>query len=806
MRNINKHNKTLTLKLKTYFSMVLLICAAVCGMFLVNGNAFASTSQPEVKVFDEGIKYFTTYGIGETIFIKKINVQINGEDVDVFAYLQKDNEIIEKLTPNNNMVCHVFEEKGKYQLVYFTKNDDLSQETIKKYSFTVNSQPYFKVEFAPSYVVGSVINVDGKCFYDLQSVNSAVTVTSPSGKVENVSGSFCANEIGFYEVEYSAQIAGINFSRKYTLDVTQKPASYTEYFHSVKGVSEIRADVSAPAYAKPGSGVAIYSNAQQCVFQYGNIIDLNTLTKNDQLISLLPLAGDGISPMDNFKVRLIDIYDSSNIIEYYVFSDYNPSLYDKEWTYASIIYKGKNYGIRRDGTFIKGRFGVDMSVHLRADLLEKEHMNGYGYGKAEWFCAQTDYLNKCFHVNAGFKYNVVKSHLLMDLSKSEYVGFGNEWSGFTTGEVYLQVEMNSSYGTCGMIVSEIAGESMSGELSDGRMPAGFFLDSEEDSQIPNAKVGLEYRVPEVSYYRDSLEGKVDNPEYSAKLYQIFLAPILMEEIPLTSGSSSKYSFIPTKTGNYKLVYSVTDKAGNTFSKEYKFIVEPNKTPNVQVDLPENLYVGEYLTIPQIKLSNMSRLTYEKTQIIYDGTDYSGRTGDVIMLNKAGEIKIRCLYEDYLGQELKFEKIYMVEEKDEPIISIVDNVPKYVLKGQSIVLPDFSAVTYKNGTAEQNIIRNTGNGALISSSTSGWVGLLSPNHFPSMVSREEQSVIPTKTGSESFSIRRNCAPVIRRSPSCSGTRLQLSGGNRNGRTAARNSDPWVSRIPPISRSSSGSAGR
>jgi hypothetical protein len=150
----------------------------------------------------------------------------------------------------------------------------------------------------------------------------------------------------------------------------------------------------------------------------------------------------------------------------------------------------------------------------------------------------------------------------MDLSKSEYVGFGNEWQGFTTGEVYLQVKMKNSSGTSGMIVSEVAGESMSGELSAGSMPAGYFLDSEEKGQIPNAIIGLDYRVPEVSYYVDTLEGKVHEPQYSAKLYKEIFAPMLIEELPLEDGVDSKYSFVPTEKGQYKLVYTVKDQAGN----------------------------------------------------------------------------------------------------------------------------------------------------------------------------------------------------------------------------------------------------
>ncbi len=698
MRNIYKKKMTLKSKLIIFLSLVFAACIALlCGLYLPKNKTVASTATAEAEVFDEGVEYFNTYGIGETISIKKINAERNGEELQVFAYLQNDKQVVAELTPSDTVLNYVFENKGKYELIYFVKNADFSKQIIKYYSFSVNKQPYFKVDFAPSYTVGSVIDINKKCFYDLQSVSSSVTVTTPKGKTENVSGSFCANEAGFYEVKFSASIAGMDFSRTYLLDVRKKPTTYSEYFQPISGVSEIRADVSAPAYAKAGSGVAIYSNASECVFQYGNIIDLNALTKDDQLISLLPLAGDGITAMSDFSVKLIDVYDSSNVIEYYVYSDFNPNIYDQEWTYASIIYKGKNYAVRSDGSVVNNKWGAVMSVHIHADVL-KEHAGGIGYGKAEWFCAQTDYANKSFHVNAGIRYNTVKSQLLMDLSNPEYVGFGNEWSGFTTGEVYLQVKMKNSSGTCGMIVSEVAGETMSGELSSGRMPAGFFLDSETNAQIPNAIVGLSYRVPEVSYYVDSLEGRVEVPEYSAKLYKEILSPILMEEIPLESGDKSKYSFVPTEKGQYRLVYTVSDQAGNAFSKDYIFTVEDKKDPCVNVDIDKELYVGEYFTIPKIEVLNMSQLTYAKESILYNGVEYSEKTGDVILLEKAGEIKIRCTYKDYLGQELKFEQIYEVLENDKPIINIDGNVPKYVLKGQSLVLPDFSAVTYKNGAA------------------------------------------------------------------------------------------------------------
>lgn len=696
MRNIYKGKMTLKSKLIIFLSLVFVACMTFGLSFALPKNkTVASTSRVAIEILDEGVQYFNTYGIGETISIRQIDAERAGAKVPVFAYLQKDNQVVAELSSTDSVVNFVFESKGKYELVYFAKNEDSSTQIIKSYSFSVNKQPYFKTDFAPSYVVGSVIDVNKKCYYELQSAKSFVTVTSPMGKTEKVTGSFSAIEAGFYEVEFSSEIAGMSFSRTYLLDVRKKPTKYSEYFQSVSGVSEIKDNVVAPDYAKAGTGVGIYSNATECVFQYGNMIDLNALTKDDQLISLLPLSGDGISPMTNFSVLLVDAYDPSNVIEYFVYSDFYPSAYDKEWTYASMVYKGKYYAVRENGSFVNSKFGVCMSVHIHAEVL-KEHNGGNGYGKAEWFCAQTDYANKSFHVNGGIRYNTKKGIFLMDPSNPEYVGFGNEWGGFTTGEVYLQVKMRNSAGNCGMIVSEVAGEKMSGELSEGRMPAGYFLDSEEQGQIPSGMVGLEYRVPEVSYYADALEGRVYAPEYSAKLYKEILSPILMEEIALENGENSKYSFVPTEKGRYRLVYTVSDQAGNDFTKHYSFSVEPKKEPTVSVDIAETLFVGEQFTIPKIKISNMSQLTYKKESISYNGIEYVENTGDVILLEKAGEIKIRCLYKDYLGQELKLEKIYEVVETDKPIININGSVPKYVLKGQKIILPDFSAVAYKNG--------------------------------------------------------------------------------------------------------------
>ena len=699
MRNIYK-KMALRSKLIVFLSIIFVACMTLCGLSLTKNKTVASTSRTKIEIFDEGVQYFNTYGIGETISIRQIDAERKGTDVQLFAYLQRDGQVVAELTPTDAVVNYVFENKGKYELIYFAQNEDSSNEVVKSYSFTVNKQPYFKVDFAPSYTVGSVIDINKKCFYDLQSVSSTVTVTDPKGRIENASGAFCATEAGFYEVKFSANIAGMDFSRTYLVDVRQKPTFYTDYFQPVSGVSEIRGDVSAPDYAKAGTGVAIYSTATECVFQYANVIDLNALTKDDQLISLLPLAGDGITAMSDFSVRLIDAYDSSNVIEYYVYSDFNPSLYDQEWTYASIVYKGKYYAVRSDGNLVNNKWGAVMSVHIHADVLD-EHMGGKGYGKAEWFCAQTDYANKSFHVNAGIRYNTKKSVFLMDLSNPEYLGFGNEWQGFTTGEVYLQVKMKNSSGTSGMIVSEVAGEAMSGELSEGRMPAGFFVESEKNGQIPNAIVGLDYPVPEVSYYTDALEGRVYSPEYSAKLYKEILSPVLMEEIPLEMNEDSKYSFVPTEKGQYRLVYTVSDKAGNTFSKEYSFAVAAKKAPYLNVDIEKELYVGEYFTIPQLKPLNMSQFTYKQESISYNGVEYFEKAGDVILLDREGEIKIRCLYKDYLGQELKFEQIYDVTEKDKPIINLDGSLPKYVLKGKSVVLPDFSAVTYKDGVAVDN---------------------------------------------------------------------------------------------------------
>ena len=136
MRNIYKGKMTLKSKLIVFLSLVFVACITFGLSFsLTKNKSVASTSRAAIEIFDEGVQYFNTYGIGETISIRQIDAERAGEKVQVFAYLQKDNQVVAELTPFDSVVNFVFENKGKYELVYFVKNSDLSNQIIKTYSF-----------------------------------------------------------------------------------------------------------------------------------------------------------------------------------------------------------------------------------------------------------------------------------------------------------------------------------------------------------------------------------------------------------------------------------------------------------------------------------------------------------------------------------------------------------------------------------------------------------------------------------------------------------------------------------------------
>ena len=688
------------------------LLGVVLATFLVAGTAALSVSlsnkeQTNYAYAFENVnelpvtgatEYFSAYAVGESLTINSYKVSVNGERKNTYAILQKDFKVYASLTPENGVLTYKFTEEGDYNLMFFYVSSTQSRVVVKNVALSVSrQQAYFDVAFENEYTLNTVLEIETSCIKGGESVLAKVQVFSPFGdEVSLTDGNVTLAQNGVYTIKYSAEIGGEKLERTYYVRAISTAQSYKDYFTSVSGTLETTDNMQAPVYAKSGSGVGLTTDSIATV-RYNNVIDLSKMTQEEDLIKLLPLCEGDYGIISQFSVQLIDIYDSTNTVEWR-FKRYSKgeSGWMGGYTYCNIAYNGKLYALHpTKGLMVDSTtYGVGTRICCNAGYL-KTNAGGMYYGYAPWARCQINYQERKFFTHANnttsaLTYVQPEQKEVIDLDESSYVGYGNEWQGFTTGEVYLQIDIQAGGTQSGCIVKEIAGQKLYGEMQDTGAPTIYF-DEEENGLLPKGKKGEFYPFPKVSYTNDILEGTVLFPEYTVtKLEYELLKDRAYSDIKIIDQNG----FTPNTAGKYRLTYQTKDTSGNVGERQMYFIVhESLGEKSVSYMLDDELFVGKTITIPKLEPQGMSFLVKRQERILYGGKDFVERAGEELLLDKAGEFVIACEYEDYLGNTYQTKDTYEVVALDKAITTLQGCVPKYALKGRTIVLPDYTAINY-----------------------------------------------------------------------------------------------------------------
>ncbi len=645
-----------------------------------NVEALSLTITPE---------YFNTYGVGETIAINNVQTEA------LYAVLQKDYKVYALLTPETEQVTYTFEEKGTYNLIYYTKDADKQKTVMKNIRFTVGDQPYIDIVFKSKYMINDTLSVKADCVYGTKKTEPTVQITSPLGEnVPLTDSSAKLTQCGKYKIDYTAQIEGLNVARTYYVNVVGSSDTHADYFLNVAGVTEIKAEVQSPDYAVDGTGVRVTGGASS-IFRFANIVDLNTVDATDNMVNILPLGTDGYSTLSKMLVKFIDVYDETNTVSY----ELTWEVQKDPHTYAKILYKTlakAKKPVGQSGFYENTIYGLAAGgVHFN---VEKFCLVEPYFGNVKWLRTQLDYEQRKFFLTGGKVAKPDTQMEILDLDDPLHVGYGNEWEGFTTGEVYLQVEMTGRGSQTGCIVQEIAGEKMYGETTSEKAPGTLFA-VEENGKLPTGEVDRYYPFPKVDYSVDTMEGKLASPSYEVVALEYEVLPKL-KYTPVSF--NGKGGFMPEKAGTYRVTYKIADSQGNT-AQYYRFFDVKDtlgeKEVLYDVTVPESFKVGTYFTVPKLIKSGLSYLTKCEESISYNGKEYLDKAGEKVFLSSAGEIKIKGSYVDYFGERYEHEETYQVIASDETITEVKGVVPKYIVKGRTIVLPDMRAINYsKSPTA------------------------------------------------------------------------------------------------------------
>ena len=638
-------------------------------------------------------EYFDTYAVGERIAINALQGQAE-ESEKTYAVLQKDYKVYAMLSPGEEQLAYAFTDAGAYNLIYYKVGKNGDKTILKNIAFTVGEGAYIDVIFNARYMVNDTLSVKADCIYGTKKTAPTVSVISPLGnEVAIVDSAIKLPECGKYKITYTAAIEGVSVKRTYYVNVEGKADSYTDYILNVSGITDVEGEISAPEYAVDGTGVRVTGGASSA-FRFANVVDVNTLSSTDNAINLLPLGTDGYSTLSKMLVKFIDVYDETNTISY----ELTWEVQKDPHVYTKILYKTlakAKKPVGQSGFYENTIYGLGAGgVHFN---VEKFCMVEPYFGNVKWLRMQMDYSEKKFFLTGGKVATPDTQGEILDLDDPLHVGYGNEWKGFTTGEVYVQVEMTGKGSQTGCIVQEIAGEKLYGEVTSKKAPGAQFAD-EQNGKLPTGEKGRFYPYPKVSYTVDVIEGKQYDPDFQIVALERELVPHLKyKNMPL----DGQDGFTPSEVGTYRITYQVKDTQGN-IGRYYRFfdVVESLGEKGVRFDytLPQNFKVGTWFSVPTLVKSGLSHLMKCEESIVYNGAEYLDMAGERVFLNAAGEIKIKGSYKDYFGETYEFEKTYAVTANDETITEMKGVVPKYVLKNRTIVLPNMTAINYSKSSA------------------------------------------------------------------------------------------------------------
>ncbi len=606
------------------------------------------------------------YALGERIALPSVNTE---KDYEVCVLL--DGRVTAVYDEAVNLIL---EKVGQYEIIYSVSEEN-GYIWSKGFKFNCVEKPYIEVpEISTQMTVfDSVDFEDVKLVGAGNGIAAEVSAIDPDGKTYAVGKTFKPEKKGVYKLIFTANHNGKSYSKSVTVNVT---VDSTDLFENVNGISVIQGNTAYPDWVKKyptddqdrTGGVMILGKGGSSTFRYRNKIDLNSLDINQNLIKFAVLNGNGYADFSWFEamhVRLIDAYDSSRVVTVKL----KQSVDSATNAYITASIDGKNwYGRSNEGPsrpmyvnsanffgFVTtaGVRGVGGSFQLAYNNATNEVLSNNGLS----------WLPEYFDV--------------VDLDDPVDVG-SNVFKGFTTGEIYLEVEFPTLATLGGVIVSEIAGQSLYGEsIVDNTSPTLFIPETFTDT-IPVGYVGSRYQLPNVRAV-DFVSG-----ETNVKIQLTFGGtPIELEN----------NSFVPESAGIYKYKISSADCFGNLTEKEIEISVKESKTEiTANFIEEEDLYAGSLISVPKFKVEGGSTNLSVTYRLYINGQEIEEDENGCVFLDKTGTFGIEVDVEDYLGEKKTITLERDILAPDKTVIT-VKGIPDAAKVGDKLNLSNFSVTDY-----------------------------------------------------------------------------------------------------------------
>ena len=575
-------------------------------------------------------------------------------------------------------------------------------------------------ELKTSFVAGEELEVPkGEFVYEGKKYAADAVVYFPDGNAY-LDDYVTLDETGVYKIEYRAVIDGTLVKK-------------TKTFETLEALYSVGSARSTMRYGKPTdlglkfvderspSGLAV-SLAKGDTFTYNGVIDLKDSSKSAKTLQLY-LTPERSKAADAFSIMLkfTDIYDPNNYVMVSTWS-YNMKCYNDSPCRAGYVTScvpsiGQSYSGHYTTYQKNGGGWIDVVFKNMRTSGFCSFMSFYGDnagGEFKWkqstpggegFTLDWGYPG---YQQLGFWWNYDElqlcgnqptpefSNIIADYDNPNY--YSSLWEGFTTGECYVSLWAEQyNHTSFNFVITEMAGEDLTQNApkttyKDETAPAiNVNYGAYTEENYPDALVGCPYTV----FKANAIDGYDGDKDVSVRAFYGYGTENCYE---VSCGDT----FTPDREGDFTLVYSSKDYAGNISQKEV--IVHAG---TVATDLVLTVNDGDAVKAGvKGAVINVADATFgggvgdlEQSIIAVgkrSGNRYVVESGSFRPL-VADDYEIIYTVKDFIGQSKTYKYEIAISETDAPVFESVPTLPKYLVAEYEYVFPAAEAID-KNGNA------------------------------------------------------------------------------------------------------------
>ena len=475
---------------------------------------------------------------------------------------------------------------------------------------------------------------------------------------------------------------------------TVTPASLWETSGDVTLAENVSAD---ERFSQPGNGLAATFALSNSTLRYKNPIDVSENTKNDELLSFTFLPSEiGVKDYKYLEISLTDSADPDNVVTLRMMRTeefiYDGVSYDEmrctlSYPGSASLWRAVTWGAY-DASSIDTRPEYGLRVYY--SMVGLPHLNVVNdptlQGKQLPFTVRYDWNERALYVCNEYG----SPYMVLDMDDPLLTGAGNEWGGFKSKNIYLDITVRNLLSTEGSILLfGVNGNSMAGNtVSDEKAPS-LEVAADAYTTLPCAQNGKAYPV-----FPATASDEIDGD--------------LTDKIEVTvtdpEGKSTVCggSFTPQKSGEHILTYTVRDATGNESAARYSFVSricldDLSLVLSSEIDEEKTWQLGESVPVPTAEVSGGTEegLTLER-QVTHlaSGRGYA-ITENTFVPDVAGVYCIRYTVTDYIGSEKVFDWFVTTERGKTPVTAFMDEseYPKALIGGKVTELPVFESYDY-----------------------------------------------------------------------------------------------------------------